>query len=481
MAASRRLILATLCVLLSAPGSASLAAPGEPGSTPIAAPGELGRESGPAGPAALAEHVVLVSIDGLLPAYYRDTAWPAPMIQRMAQQGAWAEGVRGVFPSVTYPSHTTMITGALPARHGVFYNSPFEPGGQTGRWYWEEEAIRVPTLWDAVRQAGGTTVSISWPVSVGAPVDWNLPEIWPLDGSDPIDAVRNVTTPPELFAEIEREATGRLTRHNFTIDHVTREDRAGAAAAYLLEQYRPTLLTVHLIAVDHFTHEEGTDGPTVPLAVAAVDRAVAAMVEASERAGLSDSTAFVVTGDHGFVDTHSALAPNVWLAEAGLLEERPDRGDWRASFHSSAASAFLQLRDPDDDAALRQVKEILESAPPRLRRLYRIVEEDELRARGANPSVRLALDPAPGITITSAASGPLLRPDVGATHGYYPDFPAIRTGLVAWGAGVRAGTVVPQMGLEDVAPLVAALLGLPFDAPDGTLLPGLLREAPEVH
>ena len=65
-----------------------------------------------------------------------------------------ADGVRGVFPTVTYPSHTTLITGAMPARHGIYYNSPFEPGGQTGRWYWEADAIRVPTLWDAVREAG---------------------------------------------------------------------------------------------------------------------------------------------------------------------------------------------------------------------------------------------------------------------------------------------------------------------------------------
>src|SRR5690606_11805918 len=96
-------------------------------------------------------------------------ALPAPMLQRMAREGAHARAVRGVMPTVTYPSHTTLVTGAVPARHGILYNQPFEAGGQSGRWYVEHDSIRVPTLWDAVRAAGGTTAAISWPVTVGAP------------------------------------------------------------------------------------------------------------------------------------------------------------------------------------------------------------------------------------------------------------------------------------------------------------------------
>ena len=72
------------------------------------------------------DHVVLISIDGFRPEFYQDTTWPAPMIQQMAQEGAQARAVRGVFPSVTYPSHTTMITGSVPRRHGIYYNTPFQ-------------------------------------------------------------------------------------------------------------------------------------------------------------------------------------------------------------------------------------------------------------------------------------------------------------------------------------------------------------------
>ncbi|MDQ3522845.1 MAG: ectonucleotide pyrophosphatase/phosphodiesterase [Gemmatimonadota bacterium] len=420
-----------------------------------------------------ADHVVLISVDGFRPDFYLDEHWPAPTIQQMAREGAHARAVSGVFPSVTYPSHTTVLTGALPARHGIFYNTPFEPAGQTGRWYWEEAGIRVPTLWDAVRAAGRTSANLFWPVSVGAPVDHNVPEIWSLDrGADPIETIRRAST-PGLLDELEREASGRLTADEWSADYLTRETLIGAMAAHLLETRKPALLTVHLIGTDHFQHEQGRDGPMVRRAVGAVDRAIGQMVDAAERAGILDRTAFIITGDHGFVDIHTRLAPNVWLAEAGLTGA--DGDPWRARFHTSGASAFLHLnRHPGQQATAQRVREVLRSLPPGQQRWFRVVERAELDRIGADPSVPFALAPIPGVVFGAAAEGPAMEAASGATHGYFPDFPEIHTGFVGWGAGFRAGAVAPIIGLQDVAPIAAALLGIPFQAPDGVLPMGLL-------
>ena len=140
-----------------------------------------------------ADHVVLVSIDALRPEFYRDETWPAPTL--LAFEGATADGVRTIFPALTYPAHTTIVTGALPARHGVYFNRPFLPEGRTERWIWDASAIRAPTLWDAVRAAGGTTASVGWPVTDGAPIDWNVPDVWPLGTGDPMAPIRATSSP----------------------------------------------------------------------------------------------------------------------------------------------------------------------------------------------------------------------------------------------------------------------------------------------
>src|SRR6185437_11420709 len=198
--------------------------------------------------------------------------------------------------------------------------------------------IRVPTIWDAVRKAGGTTAAVSWPVTVGAAIDWNVPDIWSADTKATVAPVRAHTTPEGLFAELERDACGPLRDENFGVNRLTREDRVGAIAAYLFERYRPTLLLMHLIGTDHIQHEVGRDNPKTRRAVGAADRAIAQVVEAVDRNKRLDRTAFIVTGDHGAADLHTLLNPNVWLRDAGLLG---DASEWRAVFFASGGSAFL--------------------------------------------------------------------------------------------------------------------------------------------
>ena len=121
-----------------------------------------------------ARHVVMISIDGLRPVFYTQPG-PAkiPTIRRLMQQGAWARGVTGVLPSVTYPSHTTLITGVLPARHGIFDNRILDPEGTSNMaWFWYARDIRVTTLPAAIRARGLTAAAVSWPVTVGMDLDW---------------------------------------------------------------------------------------------------------------------------------------------------------------------------------------------------------------------------------------------------------------------------------------------------------------------
>lgn len=423
-----------------------------------------------------AQHVVLISIDGFRPDFYLEEKWPAPNLQEMAQSGARALGMTGVFPSVTYPSHTTIITGRTPANHGIYYNSPFEPTGQTGRWYWESELIKVPTLWDGVKAAGMKSASFIWPVSVNAPIDYNLPEFWSLEqGFGRIDPMREKETPKGLLAEMELEVLGKVNERTFNGDYLNREDRIGEMAGYILETYKPNLITIHLIATDHFQHEEGRDGPMVRKSLAATDRAIGKIIEAAERAGILDQTTFVVTGDHGFVNIHSSISPNVWLVEAGLMENKPDRGNWKAAFHTSGASAFLHLKDKNDTETLKKVQSILEKLPESQKKLFRVLTREELQKAGADPNAFLALAPIQGISFSPSSQGTVLKPAKGGTHGFFPDFKEIETGFIAWGAGIRENVEIQKMGLVDVAAVVNYLLNLKMDLPESNLYPGIKK------
>ncbi len=411
------------------------------------------RESATAG--APAKHLILFSIDGLRPEFYLDETWPAPTLQQMAREGTHAQGVYGIFPSVTFPSHTTLVTGALPADHGILYNTPFLPGEATGEWYWYADAIKVPTLWDIVHEAGGTSAGLKWPVAVHATIDYNIPDVW--------GAAAQGTTTPEGFVEELRErvlGTGR-------VQGVTSAETAGPIAEYMIEEYTPNLVLIHVTNTDSAQHRHGREHVEVRRAVALADRVMTRMIAACRRAGILDETAVIVTGDHGFVDFTVRVQPNVWLVEAGLRDTTLTRDEWRATFKTAGGSAFLRLRDPDDREALEEVRNLLKNLPASTRLLFDVIDEEGLRKLGSDPDAVLALAAADGATFGESGSGEDAVPASGGSHGHHSDIEKMRTGFIAWGAGVREGGVIPLIRMEDIGPTGASLLGLSLPGATG--------------
>src|SRR5581483_6459104 len=123
------------------------------------------------------KHIVLITIDGFRPDFYLDTPWQTPHLRELVKGGFHANGVNSVFPSMTYPSHTTIITGVQPGKHGIYYNNRFDATGTVDQNYWQDSSIHALTIVHAVHDKGLKVASISWPVSAGSPADYNIPDI----------------------------------------------------------------------------------------------------------------------------------------------------------------------------------------------------------------------------------------------------------------------------------------------------------------
>jgi predicted AlkP superfamily pyrophosphatase or phosphodiesterase len=421
-------------------------------------------------------HVVLISIDGLRPDDYipsptRRTTTPA--LDALRDAGSWAEGVVGQFPSLTYPSHTSIITGVRPAIHGIVQNTQFDPAG-AGGWFFESSAIKTPTLWDAARAAGLKTAAISWPVSVGAPIDYLLPETnqAPRD-STWLDLMRKQSTPGLVDAVVER--LGGF-EPNANRDYVQRDRFSTAAAAVILETYRPNLLLIHLVEGDGAQHQHGPNSTEAIAAMARIDASIASIVKAIETAGIAARTTVIVTGDHGFYRVHSAFQPNVVLREAGLIQVDGSGRvtSWQAMAHRSA----IRLKDPTDAALAAKVEALFRDlAATHYRGLFRVVDRQEIAERGGDPEALLFLEPIEGYTTAAGMTGEFLIASARhGDHGYIPDSKAMHTGLILSGAGIQKGIVMPLARQIDIAPTAARLLGLELPGAEGVPMVGVLDE-----
>lgn len=421
------------------------------------------------------KHVVLITIDGLRPEFYLDPSWGMVNLNIMKEEGTYALGVNSVFPSLTLPAHTSIVTGVSPAKHGIYYNAPFSPTQTSDEWYWYFNAIKAPTLYEAIHNAGMLTASVNWPVTVGAPIDYNVPVI-KKKGMTQLEATIPYCTPGGLLDEIQKEATGRLNNTDFSIqnDYIVQDQTMARIGAYLIRAYKPNFITIHLSSVDHFEHSEGRDGNMVRRAVSGVDREIRTIVESIERAGIKDSTTIIVTGDHGHVNINTLISPNVWLSKAGLITDLK-KDNWKAQFKIAGGAAFLYLKNPSDRITLQKVLDIIDKLPNSEKRLFHIIDKEKLTQFGADPHADLALTATQGFAFSGSLTGDVFKSTHGATHGYLPDFKEIQTGFIASGAGIQQGKIINEMNLIDVAPVVAYLLGINFPSAEGLLLMGMVK------
>lgn len=406
------------------------------------------------------KHVILITIDGMRAEMVTDSTMPSPNLKRMKRDGMFVERIKGITPTATYPSHTTIITGVKPAQHRIYYNSPFTDNRQEAVSYWYADSIKATTIWESASRNGLTVASLFWPVSVGAKaIRYNIPEYWSVKPvANQLEYIKPYCTPAGLLDELEREATGKLNHENFGAGSMNRDARTAAMTNYLMNTYKPNLMTVHLITTDYAQHATGLKSDRVSAAVGGADHAVGLILENLERNKLLDSTTVIVCGDHGFVDYSQSIAPNIWLVQEGLLSEKPG-GEWKACFHGAGAMMFLYLKDENDRATLKKIRKKLNSLPASTRALFRIVEKDELAAVGCDPKVALALEPIKGVAVATARTGADVIQKSGGKHGYLSGIDP--TTLVAFGCGIEKKEI-KVMNQTDIAPFVMNLLGINF-------------------
>jgi predicted AlkP superfamily pyrophosphatase or phosphodiesterase len=437
----------------------------------LLAPAACARDSAPG-----TRHVVLVSIDGF-PAYsLEDPFAPAPTLRRLACEGASAaRGMTVVNPSVTWPNHATLATGVSPARHGVLFNGLLVRDGpgrpvrveQCGR----DRLLRAPAVYDLAHRAGLSTAQVDWvPWQTGGTITWAFEE-----RPDPEGALER-----ELVAAgvLEPRDVAQFRRGNAA----WRDEIWTRAAAYLLRTHRPRLLLVHLLNLDAVHHRYGPRTPAGLSAIALADARVAELLAALDDAGLRDRTAFFAVSDHGFKTVRRILRPNALLRREGLLEAQGGKVvSADAHVYPEGGTAMVYATRPERrDAVLARLRELFRS----LEGIERVIEPAEFAALGLpapadNPQMGdLFLAAKPGYAFNGSPDGePVADADPGylGTHGYLASDPEMNALFVAWGSGIRPGVRPETVRNLDVAPTIAALLGLRLDGVEGRALADILR------
>src|SRR6266568_1370119 len=259
-------------------------------------------------------HVVLITIDGLAAYYLSDPQAPMPALRKLAAEGAVAEELRVSNPTITWPNHTTLVTGVHPEKHSVLFNGVLiRPGpGEAVKIEGDRDQsdlIAVPTLYDVLHRASYRTADINWPCTRGAKtLDDSFPDV--------PDQIRHMT--PRLRAQLiglgildDAETASFRAKSAAARDQIWTK-----AAVHVIQTRRPNFMLFHLLITDTIQHLHGPQSPAAYAAVALADAQVADVLRAVETAGIREGTTIIITSDHGFAKPTKLVSPNVVFSKA---------------------------------------------------------------------------------------------------------------------------------------------------------------------
>lgn len=281
-----------------------------------------------------------------------------PGYKKYLENGCMVREVKSIYPTVTYPCHTTMMTGNYPNRHGVTSNFKLQMNEKPTPWNWFSEVIQSKDIFTACKEKGLTTATVFWPVTgCHKDIDYKIPEYVPQNGDTIEEAFRRVGCDEEMLAIVKRNSSLlKEYKHPYVDEFIIQ------CACDILREKQPDVILIHPANIDGARHANGVFHEKVNEEVINTDRFVQMLMEVQEELGLAEYTNLVVTSDHGQMDIQRIINLNVILADYGFIDvdENGMVKDWKAFCLSNALSANVYLKNPNDEVTKQRVFKLLQ-------------------------------------------------------------------------------------------------------------------------
>lgn len=368
------------------------------------------------------------------------------------------------FPALTYPCHVSIMTGCTARRHGFIHNEEFRPFESAPAWNGNYGSIGCKSMLEVARENGISTALVSWPVSIGAPADYLLPEIWP---EKPYEEETEFYRAHSIGIDeiIERHLESASCFHGEALDVFSTD-----IAVDILKEKDPDLLFIHYAGLDCSRHNMGSDTNSNLPAL----RFIAGEIARLHQACRDESTSLVILGDHGQKDCSRVFYVNEALRRLGAIDAEAQ--SWRIYAHTSALSAYVYLNGMDESDAADVLEDLQEMSKGAIEEIF---PGGYIRNRYAIPgSFSFVLKAAEGIYLSSSFSQSLFgKTEKGkfnvASHGNFPeDGPKPPFAI----CGKKAsGTTIEKASIIDEAATIMRLFDIEMPSSEGICLEEMLE------
>ncbi len=437
------------------------------------------------------KRLFVLSVDAMV---HEDIAYlrSLPNFKKYLEGGSEVKKIRTIYPTVTYPSHVSIMTGCYPDKHGVISNNAFTTDNKEDTWNWFHDNVKVEDIFTAAKKAGYKTASVFWTVTGNhRDIDYLINEYWLPNKDDTLlESFKRAGSSDEVLKIIDKnknllpDSYTKTGRTNVMI-HPEIDNFLITCTCDIIRQFKPEVVFVHNGNIDDARHKNGVFNQNVTEGLKRVDDWFGELMAALEDAGVLKDTNIIIVSDHGQIDITRVIKPNVFLVDHGFITLSPEGKvlDWKAYSFSNAMSAMVFLKDPNDKKTYDEVYTLLKSMRDEgiygFSEVYTREELAEKEHLDGDFAFVLETD---GYT---SFSDSCVRPVVNnfdlsdyrfgrATHGYYPD-KGPQPVFIAKGPDIKNGIELEQRPIVDEAPTFARILGVELPNADGTAIEEILR------
>ncbi len=364
-----------------------------------------------------------------------------PNVYSIIKNGTIIQNVKTISPSLTYPIHTTIITGEYPSIHGIDHNVYFQPFENNPKWNWYYKNIQTPTIIDELTKEKKTTTSILWPVTAGAKIHRCIPEIWDyktgktkasltLKNGSTSFILKDVMKHRKILNGKETVALDKFTYSVF-MDIINKDSLSD-------------LSLIHFLSVDGAKHLYGSHSVHAKNALITLDLYIGNIYHEIKN---KEDVCLAILSDHTHIDTKHRINIEEIFKEAGLLFN----SDYIAYPRSCDGSCYVHIKNPSQKEQIKNKLRKIATTTKGIEKLYDLSEETTI-----SNSAHFLLDAKDGYYFSD-------KDEYVGQHGYHSNRENYDVFLILAGNGIKKGFKIENGSVINHAKTFAKILNINFE------------------
>ncbi|MBV4439605.1 MAG: ectonucleotide pyrophosphatase/phosphodiesterase [Clostridium tyrobutyricum] len=432
----------------------------------------------------MTKYLYVISFDGLSSLDFEYIS-SLPNFKRFLAEASYCKNVYSVYPSLTYPAHTTIVTGKYPRNHGIVNNTLLQPYRESPDWYWSRKYIKGDTIYDLAIKKGMKVAAFLWPVTANSKIQYNVPEIFPNRFWQNQLIVSFLNGSPLFQYEINKKF-GYIRNG---ISHPELDDFIHRSFLYTIETKRPDITFVHYSELDAMRHCHGFYSTQAKSSLKRHDKRLGEIIETLKENHMYEDSTIIALGDHSSFDEDKIIDLNVMLKNTGYIhtDKKGNIKRYRAFVKNCDGCAYVYLKDSTDKELKNRIYSLISNFNRNTNCIEKIYNSDIATKFGADPKCTFMLEAKRGFYFLDGTEGDVIKKVIPeqvnrmrnitkATHGYSPYKKDYTTVFMAGGKGIRKNAIVDKMNLIDEAPTMAKLLGIKLKNVDGRVIDEFMLE-----